>query len=362
MGGEKEEGQRRPRELGQETQTLTQGQGPSLDLGLFPFVDSEEAGSPLRWKKGELIGEGTFGRVYKGMNERTGELLAIKQLYLSDGTSHEVESLRREIRVMWDLHHDNIVRYMGTSRSERYLFIILEYVTGGSIASMLGQFGPFSEKLLRRFTRHITSGVEYLHSKSIIHRDIKGANILVSDAGVAKLADFGCSKQLAGMFTGSIEESNRGIRGSVPWMAPEVVKQSGHGKASDVWSIGATVIEMATGKPPWPEFSNNLAALFHVATAKTPPPIPLTASPACAQLLSRCLVIDPAERASAFEMLTQCDFLTGESGFRVHSSHLPTPTPTLSAPTSVSASASASAGLADGAVSSHTGDVSISKQ
>jgi serine/threonine protein kinase len=96
----------------------------------------------------------------------------------------------------------------------------------------------------RRFSQHIVAGVDYLHSKGIIHRDIKGANILVSGAGVAKLADFGCSKQLAGMCTASIEESLKAIRGSVPWMAPEVIKQSGHGRSSDIWSVGATVIEM----------------------------------------------------------------------------------------------------------------------
>ena len=100
--------------------------------------------------------------------------------------------------------------------------------------------------ICRRFTLHVVTGVEYLHSKGIVHRDIKGANILVSGNGVAKLADFGCSKQLAGMCTASIEESLRAIRGSVPWMAPEVIKQSGHGRSSDIWSIGATVIEMGT--------------------------------------------------------------------------------------------------------------------
>jgi hypothetical protein len=111
--------------------------------------DRNRPSSPLQWKKGEAIGEGTFGKVFKGLNEKTGELLAIKQLCIADGSEHEVESLQREIRVMWDLDCEFIVRYLGTSRSDRYLFIVLEYVTGGSIAGMLSQFGVFSENLVK---------------------------------------------------------------------------------------------------------------------------------------------------------------------------------------------------------------------
>lgn len=158
----------------------------------------------------------------------------------------------------------------------------------------------------RRYGHDIVAGVKYLHTMGIIHRDIKCANILVSshDNGVAKLADFGCSKQLADMRTASLEESLLAIRGSVPWMAPEVIKQSGHGRPSDIWSLGATFIEMgkihlptltlpsyhcfpATGKPPWSEFSDNLAALFHVATSKVPPPIPTSISSEWATLIER---------------------------------------------------------------------------
>ena len=98
--------------------------------------------------------------------------------------------------------------------------------------------------ICRKFTFHICSGVEYLHLKGIIHRDIKGANVLVTDAGIAKLSDFGCSKRLLGMCTNSLEESLKVIKGSVPWMAPEVIKQSGFGRSSDIWSVGATMIEM----------------------------------------------------------------------------------------------------------------------
>ncbi len=105
--------------------------------------------SGLQWRKGEAIGEGTFGKVFKGLNERTGELLAIKQLCIADGSDSEVESLRREIRVMWDLDSRYVVRYLGTSRSDRYLYIILEYITGGSVASMLAQFGEFSEPIIQ---------------------------------------------------------------------------------------------------------------------------------------------------------------------------------------------------------------------
>jgi serine/threonine protein kinase len=150
----------------------------------------------------------------------------------------------------------------------------------------------------------IVLGIDYLHRMGIVHRDIKGANVLVTDNGVAKLADFGCSKQLNNIQSNSLEDSLKVITGSVPWMAPEVIKQTGQSPyAADIWSIGATVIEMATASHPWPEFSNQLAALFHVATSNEPPAIPPTLSPVAQDFLRYCLVIDENGRATSKELL-----------------------------------------------------------
>lgn len=168
---------------------------------------------------------------------------------------------------------------------------------------MLAQFGVFSETLIRIYVSQILEGVSYLHARKIVHRDIKGANVLVNDAGVAKLADFGCSKQLQGMKTGTLEQSLQAIRGSVPWMAPEVVRQSGHGRAADVWSLGATVVEMATATHPWPAFSNNLTALFQIATSSVPPPFPDSLSDGATRFLNRCLVVEPGDRALSRDLL-----------------------------------------------------------
>ncbi|KAG6616525.1 STE/STE11 protein Kinase [Phytophthora cinnamomi] len=260
----------------------------------------------VQWKRGELIGEGTFGRVYKGLNISTGELFALKEIEIHSSPNADqvtqMQKLGEEIALMNNLNHKHIVRYKGSHRSANHFYIFMEYVPGGSIASMLKQFDAFSEDLIRLYTRQIVQGVMYLHQMGIVHRDIKGANVLVTDQGVSKLADFGCSKQIPQMLTTSLEESLRSIRGSIPWMAPEVVKQTGHGYEADIWSIGATVIEMATAKHPWPHCHNGLAAMYTIAMATAPPPLPEHLSPEAKSFLRRCFCIDPGERATAVEL------------------------------------------------------------
>ncbi|XP_044429668.1 mitogen-activated protein kinase kinase kinase NPK1 [Triticum aestivum] len=157
----------------------------------------------IRWRKGKMIGSGAFGQVYLGMDLDTGELLAVKQvLNGSTNATREkaqahIRELEEEVKLLKNLSHPNIVRYLGTVREEDTLNILLEFVPGGSIQSLLGKLGSFPEAVIRKYTRQILQGLEYLHSNAIIHRDIKGANILVDNKGCIKLADFGASKQVA---------------------------------------------------------------------------------------------------------------------------------------------------------------------
>jgi serine/threonine protein kinase len=141
-------------------------------------------------------------------------------------------------------------------QENRDLLIFLEYVAGGSISTLLRKFGAFSETLVRKYTFDILLGLHYLHSHGIVHHDVKGGNILVDIRGQCKLTDFGASSRIADLMS----EEHVQIRGTPYWMAPEVVRQENQGRKVDIWSVGCTVIEMVTGKPPYHEFGN-LAAV-----------------------------------------------------------------------------------------------------
>ncbi|KAE8684112.1 Mitogen-activated protein kinase kinase kinase NPK1 [Hibiscus syriacus] len=277
---------------------------------------SSPSPSPLiRWRKGELIGSGAFGRVYMGMNLDSGELLAVKEVLIAvnsaskEKTQAHIRELEEEVKLLKNLSHPNIVRYLGTVREEETLNILLEFVPGGSISSLLGKFGPFPEAVIRKYTKQLLLGLEYLHNNGIMHRDIKGANILVDNKGNIKLADFGASKQVVELATITGAKS---MKGTPYWMAPEVILQTGHSFSADIWSVGCTVIEMATGKPPWSQQYQEVAALFYVGTTKSHPPIPEHLSSEAKDFLLKCLQKEPELRQVASELLKH-PFVTGES-------------------------------------------------
>ncbi|CAG8544818.1 1019_t:CDS:10 [Diversispora eburnea] len=205
----------------------------------YSKTKSRQSGnSVLKWIKGSLIGMGSFGSVYLGLNAITGALMAVKQVELPTGQSSNEErkksmldALQREITLLKELHHDHIVQY-------------LEYVPGGSVSTMINNYGPLEETLVRSFVRQILSGLSYLHDKEIIHRDIKGANILVDEKGGIKISDFGISKKVEDP-TSSHRPS---LQGSVFWMAPEVVKQTAYTSKADIWSLGCLIVEMFTAR------------------------------------------------------------------------------------------------------------------
>ena len=234
----------------------------------------------IKWQSGGLIGEGGFGKVYLAMNIETAELMAVKQVPLR-GEASFVDALKREINLVQDLHHPNIIRYYGSEVKDGFLNIFLEYLPGGSITSLLSKFHQLSEKIIISFTKQILQGLEYLHANRIAHRDIKCANLLVDLSGCVKLADFGASKQLADLR--SYTEGYMTVTGSPYWMAPEVIQgntsKKPYGRKADIWSLGAAVIEMVTGKPPFSDLAP-IAALFRIGSSSAIPEIPpnLTAS------------------------------------------------------------------------------------
>lgn len=260
----------------------------------------ETSVTPGRWQKGKLLGSGTFGTVYVGFNRETGDMCAMKEVPLvpdDSRSSESIKQLEQEINLLSGLEHPNIVQYHGSETVEDLFYIYLEYVPGGSIHKLINDYGPLEEPVIRIYTRQILSGLAYLHSMNTVHRDIKGGNLLVDTSGRVKLADFGMAKHINGPAT------PLSLKGSPYWMAPEVLmqKNTGHDLAVDIWSLGCTVIEMATGKPPWSEYEG-AAAMFKVFKSEVPP-IPDSLSPEGRNFVYCCLCRNPAQRPTASQLL-----------------------------------------------------------
>ncbi|XP_048339255.1 mitogen-activated protein kinase kinase kinase 19 isoform X2 [Sphaerodactylus townsendi] len=249
---------------------------------------------PIMWTKGEILGKGAYGTVYCGLTSQ-GQLIAVKQVALGIcdqvGTEKEYQKLQEEVEILKTLEHINIVGYLGTCLKDNVVSIFMEFVPGGSISSIIHRFGPLPEVVFCKYARQILHGVAYLHENHVVHRDIKGNNVMLMPNGVIKLIDFGCAKRLACVsLADTRSEPLKSVHGTPYWMAPEVINESGYGRKSDIWSIGCTVFEMATGKPPLASM-DRIAAMFYIGAHRgLMPSIPSHCSRKAADFVQACLI------------------------------------------------------------------------
>ncbi|KAF2142666.1 uncharacterized protein K452DRAFT_332448 [Aplosporella prunicola CBS 121167] len=246
------------------------------------------------YQLGDCLGKGAFGSVYRALNWGTGETVAVKQVKLVDLPKNELRVIMLEIDLLKNLNHPNIVKYHGFVKDAQSLYIILEYCENGSLHSICKNFGKFPENLVAIYMSQVLHGLLYLHEQGVIHRDIKGANILTTKEGLVKLADFGVATKTAGLHDSAVV-------GTPYWMAPEVIELSGATTASDIWSLGCTVIELLEGKPPYHKLQP-MPALFRIVNDDHPP-LPEAASPVVRDFLMQCFQKDPNLRVSARKLL-----------------------------------------------------------
>ena len=253
-----------------------------------------------RYTMGDEIGRGASGVVHKALNFQTGGTVAIKEVALRGVGKDQLQLLQREIDLLKLLKNPYIVEYRESFNTRDMLYIVMEFVENGSLSNILRKFGKLPEALVAMYTLQVLEGLNFLHEQGVIHRDIKGANILISTDGQVKLADFGVATKVDG---GASEDSSaNSVVGTPYWMAPEIIQMSGFTTASDIWSVACTVIELVTGAPPYFELPP-MSALFRIVH-EPHPPMPPGISEALRDFLTLCFRKDVVQRPSARRLRT----------------------------------------------------------
>ncbi|XP_046726880.1 mitogen-activated protein kinase kinase kinase kinase 5 [Silurus meridionalis] len=258
----------------------------------------------------QRVGSGTYGDVFKARKISTGELAAVKMIKLEPGDDFSI--IQQEIFMVKECTHHNIVAYFGSYLCREKLWICMEYCGGGSLQDIYHVTGPLSELQIAYVCRETLQGLGYLHSKGKMHRDIKGANILLADNGDVKLADFG----VAAKITATIAKRKSFI-GTPYWMAPEVAaveKNGGYNQLCDIWAVGITAIELAELQPPMFDL-HPMRALFLMSKSSFQPPKlkdKIKWSSVFQNFVKVSLTKNPKKRPTAEKLLTHV--FVGQSG------------------------------------------------
>lgn len=254
----------------------------------------------------EEVGRGGFGVVYRGIIKTTNEEVAIKQIDLENDHSDLLE-INREIQIISECRLPQITRYLGCFVKNYKLWVVMEYVNGGTLFEVL-KAGPVAdENTILSIAKQILLALDYLHNQGKIHRDLKSQNILLSHDGDVKLTDFGVSTQLASNFS-----CRNTTVGTPYWMAPEVIlnNKGGHSFKADIWSLGCCLYELFTGKPPLQNHFSPMSALRQISRCHSDSDFTklieldaLELSDALRDFLGHCFVVDPDTRALAARLL-----------------------------------------------------------
>jgi serine/threonine protein kinase len=243
----------------------------------------------------EVIGRGSFGEVYKGIYKPTGEEIAVKIVDL-ESAEDEIETIQQEISILKNCSSPYIIKYYGSFIRGTKLWLVMEFMGGGSVKDHLDLFGPLDEREISVILRETLKALQYLHGENMIHRDVKAANVLLSSRGEVKVADFGVAAQMNEKIS-----QRRTFVGTPNWMAPEVFKGVGYDFKADIWSLGITAIEMAKALPPYAEL-DPMKALHYIDKGPAPK-LEGPFSSTFKEFVALCLQKNPEDRPVTAKLL-----------------------------------------------------------